>query len=674
VAQEKILDDEVLAWADQTADGQEQENEQFEHPRSIADLGPSEVLPSHSLGGLVALAVLVVALVTALDWSSPVRAQGQPPSTGTTSIPTTDYRVTLPAIQNYVRARGGARTFGDPLSADFVLLGKHLQVFQRQVVELRPDGSVGTLDLLGTSFLPITHLDGQTLPSPDPAVIAAAPVPGDADYLPRALAFVAQTVPDTWNGLPVQFQTTYQASVTCADAFADQVCDEGLLPAFALELWGLPTSMPAQDPNNAATVYQRFERGVLAYSTLTGQTGLLPMGAWFKRVLVGTDLPPDLQADVAGSRFYAQVALGRPLGLARPQDLPDTSLTLAFQPDDGFTSAEVAPVPVLQTATAVSATATAAIANGTATIAPITPMALGTGTVLAAPTAVSAATTVVSGAPPPNPVVVPPNPVVVPPVASGTPVSNAGCLGDEQMWFVPRRPALGTHVTIAVTSQRHHDVRYLALAGPVDAGPATERPGAVGWVWTWTVVPAVETFYQWTFYADGLRPCITSGFNTTLALGATATPTTTPQPTSTAGPTSTPTVATPSVASLAPTSGGCATTLTILGTGFGTPERGQTTPVGGQVFFGGRAATVINWTNTAILIGIPSGASAGPNAVTVSVPGGGFSQGPAFTLMIGAPAASAPTATATVAVTATGGTTTLTATPTATAAPVTSCS
>ncbi len=68
----------------------------------------------------------------------------------------------------------------------------------------------------------------------------------------------------------------------------------------------------------------------------------------------------------------------------------------------------------------------------------------------------------------------------------------------------------------------------------------------------------------------------------------------------------------------------------VAGTGFGTPQTGQTTPNGGQVFFGGRAATVITWTTTAILIGIPSGASAEPNAVMVmvSVPGGGFLQGP----------------------------------------------
>src|SRR5204863_5824141 len=84
-------------------------------------------------------------------------------------------------------------------------------------------------------------------------------------------------------------------------------------------------------------------------------------------------------------------------------------------------------------------------------------------------------------------------------------------------------------------SQRHHDVRFVRLVGPIDAGVATERIGPLGFVWTWTVVPAVEAFHQWTFYADGLRPCITSGFNAFAPLGATATPTETPIPTNTPG-------------------------------------------------------------------------------------------------------------------------------------------
>src|SRR5204863_5400058 len=99
-------------------------------------------------------------------------------------------------------------------------------------------------------------------------------------------------------------------------------------------------------------------------------------------------------------------------------------------------------------------------------------------------------------------------------IVSSVPVVNVGCLGDEQMWFVPRKPNIGVHVQISVTSQRHHDARALILSGPADPGPVTERTGQLGFIWTWTIVPTVEGFYEWTFFADGLKPCMTCGFNT----------------------------------------------------------------------------------------------------------------------------------------------------------------
>jgi hypothetical protein len=144
------------------------------------------------------------------------------------------------------------------------------------------------------------------------------------------------------------------------------------------------------------------------------------------------------------------------------------------------------------------------------------------------------------------------------------------------MWFIPRRPNLGTHVELAVTSRRHHDVRFIRLVGPLDAGQPTERLGPLGFVWTWTVVPAVEAFHQWTFYADGLRPCITSGFNTFAPLGATPTPTATPIPTNTPGTataTATPTpIPLPTVSSVVPDNNlSCGQVVTINGSNFGSP-------------------------------------------------------------------------------------------------------
>ena len=62
----------------------------------------------------------------------------------------------------------------------------------------------------------------------------------------QALAFVNVYVTDTWNGLPVNFQSTFLNAVTCADAFGSDPCDPTQLPAFALELWGLPSKIAAR--------------------------------------------------------------------------------------------------------------------------------------------------------------------------------------------------------------------------------------------------------------------------------------------------------------------------------------------------------------------------------------------------------------------------------------------
>ena len=165
------------------------------------------------------------------------------------------------------------------------------------------------------------------------------------------------------------------------------------------------------------------------------------------------------------------------------------------------------PTNVAQTATAVALTATAITA---------TQAALNSQTTLLTATALAltatASTTQLTPTPTPGGIV------------SSVPVVNIGCMGDEQMWFVPHKPNIGVHVQISVTSQRHHDLRSLLLGGPIDPGVPIERVGPLGFVWTWTIVATVEDFHQWTFYADGLRPCITSGFNAYVPLGATATP------------------------------------------------------------------------------------------------------------------------------------------------------
>jgi hypothetical protein len=101
-------------------------------------------------------------------------------------------------------------------------------------------------------------LDGLTVPAADPALAFVAPTPDQPNYDARLQAFLEVTVPDTWNGMPVQFLSTLD--------------DTGV------DVLGLPTSMPKADPNNPDFVYQRFQNGLLFYNAADDTTSVLPLG------------------------------------------------------------------------------------------------------------------------------------------------------------------------------------------------------------------------------------------------------------------------------------------------------------------------------------------------------------------------------------------------------------
>ena len=303
-------------------------------------------------------------------------------------------------------------------------------------------------------------------------------------------------MPDEWEGMQVNFLSTFLNTVSCADAFGPDpaACDDSLLPVYALEIWGLPTSLPTPDPVNPEFVYQRFQRGILHYSRVTGLTQGLLVGDWFKRVLIGLNLSPDIGADVRGSRFFGQYAPTRPLGLSRPTDLPDTSLAQAFRSETLSTAAQqgaTLPPAVAQTATSVAMTATAL--TGTQVVLESTAISL-TSTAISLIMTPTTPGTLTPGVLTPGTTLMPtPSPIGL---VSDIPVSTAGCMGDEQMWFVPRRPSIGTRAEISVTSQRRHDVRVVRLAGPADSGTPTERLSRFGFTWTWSVVPSRRRLLQ----------------------------------------------------------------------------------------------------------------------------------------------------------------------------------
>jgi N-acetylmuramoyl-L-alanine amidase len=249
------------------------------------------------------------------------------------SFPQTGYRVGEDAFWNYFRVRGGVRNFGYPVSNVFMLDGMKVQIFQRQILQLRPDGGVQTMNILDQGMLAYTHINGSTFPAPDPSVIAQSPKPDAPDYLAKTLDFVRAMAPDTFEGEPVNFAKTFFASVTAQDAYPNGVPDgaDALLPYFNLEIWGLPTSKPARDPTNPNFIYQRFQRGIMHYDKTCGCTQGLLLADYVKALLTGQNLPPDLASEAKGSKLALQFKPGAPLSLARPNDLPGSDLTNAFR-------------------------------------------------------------------------------------------------------------------------------------------------------------------------------------------------------------------------------------------------------------------------------------------------------------------------------------------------------
>jgi len=116
-------------------------------------------------------------------------------------------------------------------------------------------GFVGALLVVPQVSLAAGPLDGLTVPKADPALEFVAPRANQPQYAERVAAFVASTVPDDFNGQPVDFLQT--------------------LNDVGVDTLGLPTSAPAADPNNPQFVYQRFENGVLFYNGAEGTTSVI---------------------------------------------------------------------------------------------------------------------------------------------------------------------------------------------------------------------------------------------------------------------------------------------------------------------------------------------------------------------------------------------------------------
>lgn len=458
----------------------------------------------------------------------PGLAEGGLTAQGAIPFPETGYMVGSGPLGSYFMARGGARTFGPPISNQFTLLGGQVQIFRFHLLRQEPSGEVTTVNLFDLGAIPSRDIGTAVLPEIDPALQNSAPLPGSPNYAGAVQAFIREHAPDVWEGQPVGFYRAFLDTVRFEDAYPGGTGDRGLLPGMAHEIWGVPLSRPTPDPRNPDLVYLRWERGVMAWSRQTGAVTAVPLGEVFKAVLTGQGLSPELAAQAAGSRFFRQADPAAPGGVARPAELPDTALTDAFVQNPAAISAAAAANPDQM----VTPTPSWYPPNQQLVTPTPGPGMYNPGYGLTTPTA-----TPWGYVPPAQPGVQPTAPTGLPgsgiqsgsgaALPPGTPGSDP-CFGDEQITYSPELPRVGNELLIAVTSSRPHP--YGRLAGTERTQFVRERPGQKGYVWEWTIQPSYPGDHEYTFYVDSTIPCQKIQISVRQAL-ATSTPKPTKTPT-----------------------------------------------------------------------------------------------------------------------------------------------
>ena len=237
----------------------------------------------------------------------------------------TGFGVWNPEIRAYFESRGGVETFGYPISNVFTLYGFDVQLFQRQGIQIGPDGAPRGLNILQAPYLEYRRFGGLTIPALENSLAASAPQVGSPGYSRAVRAFIREHVPDAWKAHNVGFLREFLAAAP-ADIPAH------LRELAALEIWGLPLSRPMPDPANESFIYQRFQRGVMHFAATTGATGGLLLGDHLKSLITGHGLSASLAAAASASPLLRQYAPGMPLGARRPAAIPATDLTDAFRP------------------------------------------------------------------------------------------------------------------------------------------------------------------------------------------------------------------------------------------------------------------------------------------------------------------------------------------------------
>src|SRR3954454_1873358 len=171
----------------------------------------------------------------------------------------TGFCIQNPAFREYYMSRGQERTLGFPISNEFTLEGFQVQFFQRVVLQMN-QGSVARLNVLDPNIMPMTRANQSVFPGPDPALAAQAPQVTSPTYAQDVVKFVQKVSPNTFNGQPVNFFTTFMNTVPPQPG-----ASQDIMTLLNLEIWGVPTSNPAADPGNGGFIYQRYQRGIMHF-------------------------------------------------------------------------------------------------------------------------------------------------------------------------------------------------------------------------------------------------------------------------------------------------------------------------------------------------------------------------------------------------------------------------
>jgi hypothetical protein len=226
----------------------------------------------------------------------------------------TGFRVDDQAV-SFFQSRGAVDTFGYPISRLFTFLGCPVQMYQRLVIQLCPGQGAAVMNTLDPEIFPYTRVNGSVFPGPDEQLKAQTPPVSSPTYSTDILPFVQANTPDTFNGQPVNFWQTFQARG-------------------GLEILGTPISHPQADPTNSNFIYQRFQRVILHFRAGIGTEPLL-LADYLKQIMLGPgapNLPPDLQQQASSNtKFFAQYCRGGTRWICRPNDLPGSDLTFAFE-------------------------------------------------------------------------------------------------------------------------------------------------------------------------------------------------------------------------------------------------------------------------------------------------------------------------------------------------------